>query len=122
MVTVAKRLHSNSSFKRERKVKMSKQQNRRASCSECPGTYELIPPPDPEYSEPKEKPTSEDNTKRIYECDVEHHRNTIYWHKKEYFFATSDDSTQGGCRIIGQLVLAMIALVGSLTDSKLRID
>jgi hypothetical protein len=35
-------------------VKMNKQQSRRASCSECPGTYELVPPPDSTYNEPKE--------------------------------------------------------------------
>jgi hypothetical protein len=40
----------------------------KASCSECPSTYELIPPPDPDYSEPKENPRSNDHIKRIYEC------------------------------------------------------
>ena len=56
----------------------------KASCSECPSTYELVPPPDPEYSEPKERPTSDDNIKRVYECE-EGHRNTVYWEKKEFF-------------------------------------
>jgi hypothetical protein len=74
---------------------MTAQQSRRASCSECPGTYELVPPSDLEYSEPKEKPTSDDNLKRIYECDEEGHRNTIYWHKKEFQVASSEYVTEG---------------------------
>ena len=77
---------------------MNKQQNRRTSCSECPSTYELVPPADPAYSEPKEKPTSDDNIKRIYVCDGEHHRNTIYWHKKDVLFATSEYQTEGARR------------------------
>jgi acyl-ACP thioesterase len=64
----------------------------KASCSECPSTYELIPPPDPEYSEPKENPTSDDYIKRIYECDEEGHRNTIYWQKKEFLSASNPPS------------------------------
>lgn len=73
---------------------MSKQQNRRA-CSECPSSFELVPPADPEYSEPKERPKSDDHIKRIYECEGERHRNTIYWHKKEFLFAASEPSTEG---------------------------
>jgi len=55
----------------------------KSSCSECPSNFELIPPADKSYSEPKEKPESDDHLKRIYECDDEGHRNTIYWHKKK---------------------------------------
>jgi hypothetical protein len=61
----------------------------RASCPECPGTYELVPPTDPEYEFPKEKPTSEDHIKRYYEWDQEKHRVTVYWKKKEYFVESS---------------------------------
>lgn len=53
----------------------------RASCSECPETYELVLPADVEYCVPKEKPLNDDHKKRIYECE-NGHRNTIYWHKK----------------------------------------
>lgn len=63
--------------------------NTKASCPECPGTYVLIPPPDPEYKVPREKPTSEDHIKRYYECDQEKHRITIYWHKEPFFVASS---------------------------------
>lgn len=58
---------------------------REASCSECPSTYELVPPPDSSYSEPKEKSDSDDNIKRIYECE-NGHRNTIYWHRRKNVF------------------------------------
>jgi len=56
---------------------------KKASCSECPNSFELIPPADKDYSVPKEKTSSDDVIKRVYECDEEHHRNTIYWHKPE---------------------------------------
>jgi hypothetical protein len=52
------------------------------SCSECPETFNLFPPADKDYNVAKEKPTSDDHIKRIYECG-EGHRNTIYWHKNE---------------------------------------
>lgn len=52
----------------------------KASCSECPSMFELIPPADKSYRNPREKPTSDDYIKRIYECE-EGHRNTIYWEK-----------------------------------------
>jgi hypothetical protein len=57
----------------------------KASCSECPSSFELIPPADSAYNVPKEKPTTEDYIKRIYECDDEKHRNTIFWQKTESF-------------------------------------
>jgi len=56
----------------------------KVQCSECPSSFELIPPADKDYSEAKEKITNEDHIKRIYECDDEHHRNTIYWHRPSY--------------------------------------
>ena len=65
---------------------------REASCRECNGKYELIPPADPDCSEPKENKTSDDCITRNYECDQIDHRNTIYWHKKE-FLMSSDSST-----------------------------
>lgn len=58
---------------------------KKTSCSECPSSYELVPPPDLSYSEPKERPDSDDIIKRIYECE-NGHRNTIYWHKRKNVF------------------------------------
>ena len=55
--------------------------DRRKQCTECPSSYELIPPADPAYSEPRMKSTSDDHIKLFYECDEQHHRNTIYWEK-----------------------------------------
>ena len=56
---------------------------RSASCSECPSTFKLVPPADQRYVNPREKPTDEDYIKRIYECEDERHRNTVYWGKKD---------------------------------------
>ena len=73
---------------------MSKPQFKRAQCAECTGSFDLIPPADPEYSEPKLKATSEDNLPRYYECDGEGHRNTVYWQKREgtaFFFKPTSD-------------------------------
>ena len=53
----------------------------KASCVECPSTFELVPPADKSYKNPREKPTSDDHIKRIYECEAEGHRNTVYWEK-----------------------------------------
>lgn len=53
-----------------------------ASCSECHSSFKLIPPADKVYSIPKLKPESEDHVKRIYGCEDNGRRNTIYWHKK----------------------------------------
>ena len=50
--------------------------------------------PDPDYSEPKENPRSNDHIKRIYECGEGGHRNTIYWHKKEFLSASSPNSSE----------------------------
>lgn len=55
----------------------------KASCAECPSVFEPIPPADKSYSVPKEKSTSNDFIKRIYECEDQGHRNTIYWEKKD---------------------------------------
>jgi hypothetical protein len=55
----------------------------RKSCAKCPSTFELVPPADPEYSIPREKPKSNDYIERFYECEEERHRNTIYWEKEE---------------------------------------
>ena len=60
----------------------------KTSCSECPGSYELIPPADPNYRIPREKPTSDDYVKRVYECE-KGHRNTIYWEKKAFAMAST---------------------------------
>ena len=55
----------------------------KASCSECPSVFDLVSPADKDYSIPKENKSSEDVLKRVYECEDEGHRNTIYWHKPE---------------------------------------
>ena len=53
--------------------------DRRRQCSECPRTYELIPPPDVWYSIPREaKPANDKFLKRVYECE-NGHLNTVYW-------------------------------------------
>jgi hypothetical protein len=52
----------------------------RASCKGCPSSYELIPPPDADYSVPREKAQTDDYIERICECE-EGHRNTIYCRK-----------------------------------------
>jgi len=59
----------------------------RAQCAECPNSFELIPPADASYKIPKEKPTSDDYIKRVYECE-EGHRNTIYWEKEPTIMAS----------------------------------
>ena len=61
----------------------------RASCKECPSSYELIPPADTDYSVPREKPKTEDYIQRIYECAEEGHRNTIYWEKEEHIMMST---------------------------------
>ena len=52
-----------------------------ASCSECPSTFERIPPADPRYKYPREEPTDKDYKERIYECE-NGHRNKIYWERE----------------------------------------
>jgi hypothetical protein len=51
----------------------------KASCStpKCGGSFDLIPPADPEYKISKEKSESDDNIERTYPCDKEKHQNTI---------------------------------------------
>lgn len=63
-----------------------------ASCSECPSTFKLVPPADIRYKYPREKSTVEDCIKRVYECEDESHRNTIYWEPDtgKIFFAGKD--------------------------------
>lgn len=52
----------------------------RVRCTQCPGSFELIPPADPQYSIPKMKePSDSDYIKLFYECDEEGDRNTIWW-------------------------------------------
>ena len=63
---------------------MKQTQFRRAKCPECQGTYELIPPVDPSYKVPREKPTSDNYIKMVYECDEEHHLTTIYWEQEAF--------------------------------------
>lgn len=60
----------------------------KAQCNECPNSFDLIPPADSSYKIPREKPTTDDNIKRIYECP-EGHRNTIYWEKEVFVVATA---------------------------------
>lgn len=73
---------------------MTAQHGRRASCSQCPSTYELVPPAEQEYSVPREKPRTEDYRKRIYECEDEQHQNIIYWEKQEHFFVSAPYRTE----------------------------
>jgi hypothetical protein len=54
---------------------------RRASCSQCSHSFELVPPADIDYDTPKEKATSQDYLKRTYECEVNHHLNTVFWQR-----------------------------------------
>lgn len=61
----------------------------KASCNKCPSSFELIPPADDAYSEPHEKPQTDDYIERFYECEEEGHRNTIYWEKKKHFVVSS---------------------------------
>jgi hypothetical protein len=63
---------------------------RRASCSQCTSSFNLIPPADEEYSVPTEKSRNEDHIKRVYECELNHHLNTIYWEKRPMSGPTQD--------------------------------
>ncbi len=56
--------------------------SRKASCSQCSSSFNLIPPADEEYNLPREKPRDEDYLKRVYECELNHHLNTIYWQRR----------------------------------------
>jgi hypothetical protein len=56
---------------------------RKASCAQCSSSFQLIPPADTDYTIPKEKRTSQDYLKREYECEANHHVNTIYWQRYE---------------------------------------
>ena len=60
-----------------------------ASCSECPSTFKLVPPADTRYKYPREKPSDDDHIKRVYECDDEQHRNTIYWERDDHLVVVS---------------------------------
>jgi hypothetical protein len=63
----------------------------KASCSTpgCGGSFDLIPPADPQYKIPKEKSESDDNIERTYPCDKEKHQNTIYWRREKPIFVES---------------------------------
>ena len=57
-------------------------ENNLRSCKDCPSSFKLILPADIDYCIPKENPTSDDYMVRIYECEEQGHRNTIFWHRK----------------------------------------
>lgn len=73
---------------------MTAQYGRRTSCSQCPSTYELVPPAETEYSIPREAPKTNDYRKRIYECEHEQHPNIIYWEKHEHVIVSRPYSTE----------------------------
>jgi hypothetical protein len=56
----------------------------KASCKECPSSFELVPPADTEYSIPREIHQTDNYIERNYECADKGHRNTIYWEKEEH--------------------------------------
>lgn len=58
--------------------------NKKSSCSECPSTFILVPPADNRYNLPREKADGSDFLKRVYECEDEGHRNTIFWEKQDH--------------------------------------
>ena len=64
----------------------------RGLCNACTSSFEIIPPSDLHYCIPREQPKTSDYVSRTYECDENHHRNPVYWERKDY--ATSFDSSQ----------------------------
>jgi hypothetical protein len=56
----------------------------RVLCFECTSSFEVIPPSDQEYCIPREKPKTNDYVLRAYGCDESHHKNSVYWEKKDY--------------------------------------
>lgn len=56
-------------------------EDRTRICSECPGTFELIPPADADYTVPiTRKPTTDDYMTRKYECNgKKRHENVVHW-------------------------------------------
>ena len=61
-------------------------------CYKCTSSFEIIPPPDVHYCIPREQPKTSDYVSSIYECDESHHRNSVYWERKDH--ATIFDSWQ----------------------------
>lgn len=59
------------------------QHNFEASCFECGSSFEIIPPLDLQYCIPREKPKTRDYLSRTYECTSNHHKNAIYWERKD---------------------------------------
>jgi hypothetical protein len=66
---------------------------RKAPCAECTSSFNLLPPADEEYHIPKERPRGEDYIKRLYECELNHHPNIIYWQKADTGAPSSDSSS-----------------------------
>ena len=64
----------------------------RGLCYVCTSSFEIIPPSDLQYCIPREQPKTSDYVSRTYECDERHHRNPVYWERKDY--ATVIDSWQ----------------------------
>lgn len=60
----------------------------RVQCNNCPESFELVPPADKSYIIPREKHTTEDHIKRIYQCP-KGHLNTIFWEKKVFVMASA---------------------------------
>jgi hypothetical protein len=64
----------------------------RGICYVCDSSFEIVPPSDIQYCVPREQPKTTDYLSRTYECDESHHRNSVYWERKDY--ATVFDSWQ----------------------------
>jgi hypothetical protein len=64
----------------------------RGLCYECDSSFVIVPPSDIQYCVPREQPKTTDYLSKTYECDESHHRNSVYWEKKDY--ATVFDSWQ----------------------------
>ena len=61
-------------------------------CYICTSTFEIIPPLDLHYCIPREQPKTSDYVPSVYECEESHHKNSVYWERKDY--ATVFDSWQ----------------------------
>jgi len=56
----------------------------RVLCFACTSSFEVSSPPNQEYCIPREKPKTNDYVSKTYECDENHHKNPVYWEKKDY--------------------------------------
>ena len=63
-------------------------------CYICTSSFEIIPPPDLHYCIPREQPKTRDYVTNIYECEEGHHRNSVYWERKDYSIVDSWESTR----------------------------